>query len=181
MKLNRKLVAGLTATGLVLSLVACGDKKHQSNAQEQGQSQTEQAFGQQSKAVPYPVSQLKDSQERRNLRERLLRQNNPNAVSYLYVLGGTTGEPIGYYVVKGKISSTQSQMTTDQLQVDACNRTGEDCPNAIDAPGDDGSYGPNEPGIFFFTAEGVMVQTDQGYIISDKPIAVGKFNVPKLS
>lgn len=171
----KKLIAAVSAAVLVVSLAACtGDPKP--SAQTDGQQQTEQAFGQQSKAVPYPADQLKDSLERRNLKERLLRTNDPNKIGYVYLL--SFSKPLGYYVIKGKVSSTQSQMTTDQLLVDACNRSGEDCPQAVNAPGDDGSYGSNEPGIFFFTTEGAMITTDLDYVYSDQPIP---FDVPKLN
>lgn len=173
--MNRKIAALTGAVVLVAALTACtGDPKP--GAQTEGQAQTEQAFGQQSKAVPYPVAELKDSLERRNVRERLLRQNKPDAIGYVYLL--SFSKPLGYYVIKGKVSSTQSQMTTDQLLVDACNRSGEDCPQPVTAPGDDGSYGQNEAGIFFFTTEGAMVTTDLDYVYSDQPIP---FDVPKLN
>lgn len=171
----KKIIGVLSTLALVGTLVACeGEPKP--SAQTDGQAQTEQAFGQQSKAVPYPADKLKDSLERRNLRERLLRTNDPSKIGYVYLL--SFSKPLGYYVIKGKVSSTQSQMTTDQLLVDACNRSGEDCPQAVNAPGDDGSYGANEPGIFFFTTEGAMVTTDLDYMYSDQPIP---FDVPKLN
>lgn len=178
MKFNKKVVAGFTAIGLGVALTAGGcDDQPKSGAQNEGQHQTEQAFAQQSAAVPYPADKLKDSQERRNLRERLLRQNNPNAVSYVYVL--SYAKPLGYYTIKGKVSSTQSQMTTSTFVEGHSDTGGGNI--AYEAPGDDGSYGPNEAGIFFFTTEGVMVQTSLDYIISDQPIAVGEFDVPKLN
>lgn len=175
-KTKKTTVAGLAAIGLFIALTAESCEEDKQSAQSSGQAQTEQAFNQQQSKVPYPVDQLKDSQERRNLKERLLRQNNPNHVSYLYVL--SFAQPLGYYVIKGKVSSTQSQMTTDNLVVDRC--SGSTCPVVVNAPGDDGSYGPNEDGIFFFTAAGVMVQTDLNYVVSDQPIPFGKFDVPKL-
>jgi hypothetical protein len=86
------------------------------------------------------------------------------------------GKVLGYYTIKGKVSSTQSQMTTDQLLEDGgC--TG--CSwSVVNATGDDGSYGPNEDGVFFFTTEGAMVTTSLDYIVSDQPIA---FDVPELN
>jgi hypothetical protein len=168
----KKIIAGVTFAALVL-VVGCSPS---SESQKQGQKETEEAFNQQSKAVPYPKDQLKDSQERRNIRDRLLRTNNPNAISYLYVL--SFSKPLGYYTVKGKVTSTQSQMTTEQIWAKPC----DGCDGTfIPGPGDDGSYGANEPGIFFFTTEGVMVTTNLDYIISDQPIAVGEFIVPKLN
>jgi hypothetical protein len=166
----KKIISVLTATVLVCSLAACEGK---SKSQADGQALTEQAFEQQSKAVPYPADQLKDSLERRNIRERLLRTNDPAKIGYVYVL--SFSKPLGYYVIKGKVTSTQSQMTTEDLIVkpcDGCDRY------TVAGPGDDGSYGANEPGIFFFTTEGAMVTTDLDYIYSDQPIP---FDVPKLN
>jgi hypothetical protein len=166
------VIAAIITAALVLTAGGCtGDDK---SAQSQGQAQTEQAFGQQSSAVPYPADQLKDSLERRNLKDRLLRTNNPSAIGYLYLQ--SFGKVLGYYVIKGKVSSTQSQMTTDNLVVDRCSNS--TCPVVVNAPGDDGSYGANEPGIFFFTTEGAMVTTNLDYILSDQPIP---FDVPKLN
>lgn len=171
------VVAAITL-GLVLTAGGCDETDQKTNdAQAQQQADTLEAFNKQKANVPYPKEQLSDPQERHNLAERLLRQNNPNKISYLYVLGGMTGKPIGYYVIKGKISSTQSQMTSSEFELDH----GSYGQSVVEAPGDDGSYGPNEPGIFFFTTSGVMVQTDQGYILSDQLIPVGEFDVPKLN
>ena len=136
--------------------------------QQQGQQDTVDAFAKQSAAVPYPKDQLSNSLERANLRERLLRTNKPDSLGYVYLM--SFGKIIGYYTVKGKVSSTQSQMTTDQLVVRNCDNG---CSfTAVSAPGDDGSYGPNEQGIFFFTTSGQMVTTSLDYIWSDNPIAI---------
>jgi hypothetical protein len=162
-----KIIAGVAALALMMTLTAC---QEDSSAQYKGQEQTEIAFSQQSAAVPYPAEELRDSLERRNLRERLVRTNRPEAVGYVYLM--SFGDIIGYYTIKGKVSSTQSQMTTDNLVID---RVEGDV--VVNAPGDDGSYGPNEPGVFFFTTEGQMVTTNLDYIWSDQPISI---DVPRL-
>lgn len=173
---TRKVVASLGTLALVGALVACGgnDKASTTDAQHKQQQDTLTAFQQQSQNVPYPKDKIKDPQERHNLGERLVRQNDPNHVSYLYIL--SFAKPLGYYVIKGKVSSTQSQMTSSQYELDH----GSYGQSVVDAPGDDGSYGPNEPGIFFFTTAGVMVQTDLNYVISDQPIPFGDLKLPKL-
>jgi hypothetical protein len=169
--ITRTRIAALTlATLAAVSVAACDDGN--SSAQHAGQAQTEQAYKQQSAAVPYPADQLKDSLERRNIRERLLRTNKPNAIGYVYVM--SFGKIIGYYTIKGKVSSTQSQMTTDQLDIDEGNYSH----SVVNAPGDDGSYGANEPGVFFFTTEGAMVETNLDYIVADQPLPV---DVPLLN
>ena len=173
MRFNRRMtMVGAAVVAVVLLTAGCSFDKEPS-AQSAGQAQTETAFRQQSAAVPYPGTQLKDSLERRNLAARLLRTNNPALLQYVYLLGDT-GTYLGYYAIKGKVSSTQSQMTTDQLDIDH----GSYGNSVVSAPGDDGSYGANEIGIFFFTTEGVMVTTDMRYIVSDAPLAV---DAPKLN
>lgn len=128
--------------------------------------------------MPYPVDQLRDSAERRNLRERLLRQNEKDRIGYVYIL--SFGKFLGYYTINGKVSSTQSQMTPADLTDYACDDGMSGCQaQVLEAPGDDGSYGENENGIFFFTTEGAMVQVDTEYIYSDQPIAVG--DIPELN
>jgi hypothetical protein len=164
----KKIAIAGVAAALVLSLSACEEAGN--TAQGEGQAVTEQAFDQQSKAVPYPATELKDSLERRNLKDRLLRTNKPDAIGYVYLMN--FGQIVGYYTIKGKVSSTQSQMTTDNLIID---RYEGDV--VVNAPGDDGSYGPNEDGIFFFTTEGAMVTTSLDYIWADNQIAI---DVPRL-
>ncbi len=39
----------------------------------------------------------------------------------------------------------------------------------MDSPGDDGSYGQNEDGIFFFTTQGVFHQWNGLFSLSDAP------------
>jgi hypothetical protein len=171
----KRITIAVAALGLVLGLSACSENTPDTSAQNEGQAITEQAFDQQSKAVPYPVTELKDSLERANLRDRLLRTNKPDAVGYVYLMN--FGQIVGYYTIKGKVSSTQSQMTTDNLIIRKCN-SGNGCNDVVvNAPGDDGSYGPNESGIFFFTTEGQMVTTSLDYIWSDNPIAI---DTPRL-
>lgn len=173
MKTRTRIASIALALVTVTGLAACDSTKE--SAQTKGQAQTEQAYQQQSSAVPYPADQLRDSLERRNIKERLLRTNKPNAISYVYVM--SFGKTIGYYTIKGKVSSTQSQMTTDQLIQQTCVSGG--CgTDVVSAPGDDGSYGQNEPGIFFFVTTGQMVETNLDYIVSDSPLPI---DVPLLN
>lgn len=142
-----------------------GDQKS-SNVQERGQALTQQAMKQMEANVPYPAAEMKDPIERHNIAERLLRFNKADKIGYVYLLNNT-GSVIAFYPIKGKITSTQSQMTTDNLIID---RYEGDV--VVNAPGDDGSYGPNEDGVFFFTTEGVMVQWNGPYIYMDAPLKI---------
>lgn len=175
--MNRRIIAAaLAAVALTLGLTACEDA---GDTQREADSKlSQQAYEQQTRAVPYPASELRDSLERRNLRERLLRENVGSQIRYIYLLGDT-GTYIGYYTIKGKVSSNQSQMQPQDDIADPCSSSF--CPTVVDGPGDDGSYGEDARGQFFFTTEGVMVSTDMRYIVSDAPLAVDapRLNVPK--
>lgn len=115
--------------------------------------------------------------EKQNLESKREREENPNAVRYLYLY--SFGEPMGYYITKGKISSSGSQRTPEQDIHYTCSSSGSNCSHVVvDGPKDDGSYGQGDPGIFFFLANGTMVETNFDYIQSDQPLAA--VNVPLL-
>lgn len=129
-------------------------------------------------AVPYPMSAVKAGGflERRQQVEHLKRNSNPNRIGYVYLLN--YGKIVGYYVVKGKLSSTQSQLTNTNQTWDC----GDGCENTVDSIGDDGSFGINEGGdrgVFFYTPNGTEVTTVTDWIYSDKPLAID--NVPQLA
>lgn len=121
-----------------------------------------------------------DTLEKKNLEEKRKREENPNAVRYLYLMTAM-GQPMGYYITKGKVSSNGSQRTPEQDNMWTCGGSSGNYGCAaivVDGPQDDGSYGAPEPGIFFFLADGTMVSTTLDYVQTDRPI-VG-VNVPLL-
>lgn len=166
----KKILTALAVAPLIV-LTACSGSS--SDAQSTGQKLTEEAFEKQQKAVPYPADELGSSLERANIRRKLLREENPDAVGYVYIM--SFGRFIGYYTIKGKVSSNQSQMTTDQLIVKDCaSCSGR---SVVSAPGDDGSYGENEDGIFFFTTTDAYISTNMDYVFMDQPMSI---DVPEL-
>lgn len=113
---------------------------------------------------PYPQTKIQDSLERAQLTEKLLRYNDPNKIAYVSLLSDY-GTVIASYTIKGKVSSNQSSLTaTEQVW-----EKGSGGSLTFPSPGDDGSYGENEPGIFFFTTGGVMVQWNGKYLLTDAP------------
>lgn len=172
---KRAMAGAATVALLFFGGVACSSSDN--SPQSQGQAQTETAFKAQSKAEPYPADKLTDSLERKNLAERLLRYNNPSKISYVYLMSNQ-GTIVTYFTIKGKVSSNDSQMTTSQL-VDKYCYSGGNCDYVANpAPGDDGSYGANEPGIFFFTTDNVMVTWSGLYLMSDAPLKVNNATLP---
>lgn len=135
-------------------------------------------------AVPYPVDQMRDSLERRQLRERLLRFNKSTKIGYLYLFILGDRRPVGYYVVKGKVSSVQSDLSNpDQTWEHDC---GTDCGwfGSVESIGDDGSWGNNEggtDGIFFFDSNGVLHESaGLAWHYADAPVAIWK-DTPNLT
>jgi hypothetical protein len=167
-----RTVAAITVGALLTAgVTACVSA---SPVQEKNQALTEEAFGQQEEAVPYPLEEMTGSLERENLRERLLRYNDPDKISYIYLLSDMGGLH-AYYTIKGKVSSNSSQMLAQDLLTRKCDE-GAACsePLVTTGPGDDGSYGPNEPGIFFFTTDGVMVTWAGTYLLTDAPMKINE-------
>jgi hypothetical protein len=119
------------------------------------------------KAVPAP--RLKTSQERKNLKRRLQTFNNESKVSYIYLVD--YGKVMGFYTVKGKVSSVNSKLTTgDQIVAQRFTTGGSWMSHVIESPQLDGSYGENGDAIFFFTTGGTYVEWNGRYMLCDKPL-----------
>lgn len=114
-----------------------------------------------------------ESLEVRNLKEKLRRENDPNHIGYVYLI--SFAQPIGYYAIKGKVSSSGSQLGPEQEVV--CPWSNPSSCNPVDSKQDDGTYGQGDPGIYFFTTEGTRVETTLDYVYSDQPLPI---DVPRL-
>lgn len=192
MNVMKKLLCVLFVMVLAVS---CTEYKKGNDNQSRDQKVVQEYYQKLSEKVPYPVEKMKDSVERRNLVERLLRFNQPEKIGYVYLMT-QTGETIGFFTIKGKVSSLQSQLTTASQVTYICqpkpflpanadiNRVDNQvCDWATtQSPSDDGSYGENETGIFFFTTEDVYVSWNGIYLYSDAPMNINdvthKITVP---
>lgn len=119
-----------------------------------------------------PIPKLEKSNERANLINRLTRFNDPNKVSYIYLVN--YGKVMAFYTVKGKVSSVNSMLTTVDQVVDKSGNQCEygnstDC-YVVNSPDIDGSYGSNGNAIFFFTTEGVYVEWQGDYMLADQAL-----------
>lgn len=122
------------------------------------------------KAVPIP--QLTNSSERVNVSKRAVLFDDPNKISYIYLV--SFGKVMAFYTVQGKVSSLRSYMTPEQKLIeyngDNCTSTYYNSCYVVDAPDIDGTYGENVDGIFFFTTEGAYVEWKGDYMMSDQPL-----------
>jgi hypothetical protein len=157
--MNRKILAILAAVALVFGLAACSNDS-ESEARTQAQA---------AKADPN-----RKTLEKANLAERIKRQEQATKIGYVYLLN--FGKPFGYYVIKGKVSSSGSQLTPEDDVIRSCG--GGSCDwQVVDGAQDDGTFGTGDPGIFFFTTAGTMVETSIDYIYTDQPMDI---DVPEL-
>jgi hypothetical protein len=162
----------------LIALAACTGAS--GNQVSGGNEQSETTYNEFNQAIPYPYTGAapSDPLERENLAARLKMYNSSGDTNYVYLFAWGSPTPIGYYVIKGKVSSTGSQMTATQITTNCGNQGG--C--VLDAIGDDGSYGPEEGGsngVFFFTSTGTLVETDQPFVVSSQPIKL-YVHVPQL-
>lgn len=150
-----KKAIALSLTGLLAvgALTGCVGTSERSKAQAASQSSGE-------------------SLEIKNLKKKKEREEDPNVIQYVYIY--SFGTPIGYYIAKGKVSSSGSQIGPE---LELANNSYRDS-SVLDSAKDDGSYGTGDPGIFFFTPEDIKIETSLDYILSDAPIPV---DVPRLS
>lgn len=172
MRMNRKVLASLLAGAAAVVLLGAADCD---DPQDKGAKERNDKV-----AGVTLCGKQGEGTECRNLKKKLDRDNDPNRITYLYELSWT-GEFIGYYTVKGKVSSNQSQMGPMDIGVRVCptdwTTYHDGCYQLGEAPGDDGSYGPNEDGIFFFTTDDVKITWNGLYQQSDRPLSI---KVPQL-
>jgi hypothetical protein len=121
-----------------------------------------------------PVPAVTNFSERKTVAQWVQRWDKPAVVTYIYIV--SYGNILGYYVCNGKPVSTNSYLVPEQTWQYAHGSY-----SLMDSPDLDGTYGDNNPGIRFFTAEGTAVEwggSGASYIFSDQKLPL---NVPKLN
>lgn len=169
--MKRLMALVVICLAVLLTAEDCGSGQRYS-----GQGETQKAEAQFSekqqgrllKAHAQPV--LDYSLERVNLIERLERFNDPNKISYIYLLSDT-GQIYAFLPIKGKVSSVNSQLSTGEQIVDdpfTYHKNGGG--QVVESPQEDGSYGTNGDAIFFFTTENVYAEWNGKYLLVDQPL-----------
>jgi hypothetical protein len=179
---NKKRVLGLGIVVLIVMsiFVGCDEVATASiptmsdNLKQSGQ---QIAQNQSSLEQKQPLPKVDFSNERDNQIRKVTAFNNPNKLGYIYLLSDN-GQPISFFVVKGKISNLSSYLTPDQQIVkdpyfDSVRPSGTAQQTSqglvVQAPDLDGSYGTNGEGIFFFEPDGTYHEWNGKYFYSDKP------------
>jgi hypothetical protein len=109
------------------------------------------------------------SLERHNLIKRLKRWNNPNKISYIYLMSNA-GSIIGYFPIKGKVSSVNSKLTTTSQLLYADSSVSDGAAGVVESADIDGSYGSNGNAVFFYLTDGTYMEWNGKYFLSDRPV-----------
>lgn len=166
--MKQSIKSALILGGLVVALIGGGAASCDSTQSEQSKNSEKMQDARNDKLGSIVLcGESNDSLECKNLAEKKRRDEDPSRLTYLYLVN-MNGQPFAYWVVKGKVSSNQSQMAPMDQAIQMCGYS--ECWTMAEAPGDDGSFGPNEDGIFFFTPDGNKIVVGGGnYIQSDFP------------
>lgn len=158
--MNKKIVAAIAGFTLaIVALTGCTSSDYESRKQQQEQTTLDNSLGMQ------------------NQKDRLEREEDPNQIRYVYLLAKLDGGVLGYYTIQGKVSPAGTQLAPEQEII--CRYSGDSC-QTVDSAKDDGTYGASDEGSFFFTTEGVLIETTLDYLQSDSPIAFYG-DAPKLN
>lgn len=125
--------------------------------------------------------------EQRNVRDRLLKDNEPGAIKHLYLISPLSGEVLLYSTVRGKVTSSGKRLTPNTVQTTDCGSTtpcggfntqfGNANRVTNEVLADDGTYGSSGEYIFWWDVRGTYHQqylVSGGVVIhvSDQPLAV---------
>lgn len=160
------MIIGLV--GIALLATGCSNEAMNSTAQRE-QTLTEE--NQNVLLKNQPPIKLDWSLERENLNKRTSLWNDPNKISYIYLVN--FGKVMAFYTIKGKVSSVNSQVTnTEQLSLRRMDTLSSyvDVEGTLPSPSEDGSYGTNGDAIFFFTTDGIYVEWAGDYMLADQPL-----------
>lgn len=166
--MTRKLFVILALSAALVALAGCGQSNQQKLAKlnyRTEQSAQQQALARAQKDVPaeYPA----DFDDRRNINERNIRLNDPNKITYLYLLA-LNGNVVMHDTAKGPITPCSTQILPDSGPV---SYNGSDV--VVPQPEPNGTFAGSEADcVFWFTPQGAYREWTGSYFMSDQPITV---------
>lgn len=169
--MNKKIVIGIVLLIVAVMIAGCLDEKTKYEDTTSGQEAKLTESNQARLLTASPPPQLSNSLERENLIRRLDLLNDENKIFYIYLV--SYGKVMAEYVAKGKVSSVNSKLTTqEQIVRDPFAYSSGDGRQGkvVESPDLDGSYGTNGDAIFFFTTDGAYVEWSGEFMVSDFPL-----------
>lgn len=171
MKSKKWLLLLVAIPAIALMADGCTSTATQPDNASQQVEQQQVHDNQQKLITAEPIPQLTDSLERKNISKRLTTFNDPNKVSYIYLIN--YGKVMAFYTIKGKVTSGNKRLASTEQQVNASNceiYNGGNCTEIMEQPELDGTYGSSNPYVFFWTTDGVYVQWSGDYMLVDQPL-----------
>ncbi len=165
-KINHKILFVCVLFFVIpLALVACDEFDQKPNASTvQYTSQQLLAAQQTTLTANQPAPPLSYSQERAQQIRKAELFSDKNKIGYIYLI--SYGRVMAFYPIKGKVSSLQTYLTTQETTYGNSTAGWTTVP----APDIDGTYGENAESIFFFTPEGAYIEWKGEYMYSDTPL-----------
>lgn len=172
-KTKRTAIAATAIAAVGILVAGCDSSGPSAQQQAEQTTNTYQQAAQQH--VPYPLAQMKAGgwTERGLLSEHLKRQNDPKALRYIVWLS-QQGQVIAQWPIQGMVFDPNSQLTNSQTVNDCPNGGSTACGVVTDAPGDNGTWGPEAGAAAFFTTSGVEIQLPASaiWVESDSPLNI---------
>lgn len=171
----RRIAVGVLGVTL-FGVTACTQVSPSQNAsqgltEQIAHDSTDQASG----GVAYPLDEMKAGGwlEMKMLREHLVREASPKSQRWIVVFS-QQGQLLGQWAIQGVAFDPNSQMTTPKIATCTPNTGGGGCGAVVDAPGDNGTYGPEAGILDFFTSTGVEVKIGGSpiWFQSDAPLGL---------
>lgn len=173
MKKVFSVIGFVLALSLVVMFFMGADCEYTPDARDVAEKAQAQAA--QTAMVAVPIPTVSYFQEKRTVAKWASRWDKPAIATYVYLV--SFGQIIGYYVADGKPASTRSYLMPEE----SAHGGGSAGYYTESNPDIDGTYGENNPGIRFFTAEGTAVEwagSGASYIYSDSPLPI---EAPRLN
>lgn len=117
--------------------------------------------------INQPAPIIDFSNTRQAVIERIERWNDPNKISYLYLI--SYGKVMAFYTIKGSVESKRSYLFPTVVPYSKT-YNGTAGLVTVDNPDVDGTYGDNSDAIFFFTTDGVYGEWKGEYLWADQPL-----------
>lgn len=169
-----RIVIAMVLAAFAMLVAACdyGEPTSQETSQDLSEKIAKAATDPAQGGVSYPFGEMQAGgwREEQMLAEHLKRQASPSSQRYVVFLT-QQGQLVTQFAIQGMVFDPNSQMTTTQM----VNRhyTGNEGV-VTNAPGDNGTYGPEAGAAAFFTTSGVEIQVPKGmiWIESDSPLGI---------
>ncbi len=166
-------------TALVMALLFAGCIDNKAPQSTSGVSKT---------ATTVPTGSDGLTIEQRNVRDRLLVDNDPGAIKHLYVLSAYSGQALIYSTVRGKVTSSGKRLSPTSVVVGSSGdmkrggfATGLGDTVTAEVLQDDGTYGSSIEYLFWWDSKGAYHQhyVGGGQIVhvSDQPLSVGSVTI----